>query len=52
MRLYLMQHGRPVAKKENPDRPSLDQGKEDVERVALAASLHILMRGSFQAFLL
>lgn len=34
MRLYLMQHGRPVAKEENPDRPLSDHGKRDVERVA------------------
>lgn len=34
MRLYLMQHGRPVAKEEDPDRPLSDQGKKDVEKVA------------------
>lgn len=34
MRLYLMQHGRPVAKEDNPDRPLSDKGKEEVEKVA------------------
>ena len=29
MRLYLMQHGRPVAKEENRDRPLSDQGKRE-----------------------
>ena len=34
MRIYLMQHGRPVSKKEDPDRPLSDQGRGDVERMA------------------
>ncbi len=34
MKLYLMQHGRPVAKEEDPDRPLSDQGKKDVEKMA------------------
>ena len=34
MRLYLMQHGKPVPKEENPDRPLSDQGRSDVERMA------------------
>lgn len=34
MKLYLMQHGRPVAKEEDPDRPLSDQGQRDVEKVA------------------
>ena len=34
MKLYLMQHGRPVAKEDNPDRPLSDQGEKDVEKVA------------------
>ncbi len=34
MNIYLMQHGRPVPKEENPDRPLSDQGRADVERMA------------------
>jgi phosphohistidine phosphatase len=34
MKIYLMQHGKPVAKEEDPERPLSDQGKMDVERVA------------------
>ncbi len=34
MSVYLMQHGNPVPKEEDPDRPLSDQGKGDVERVA------------------
>lgn len=34
MRIYLMQHGKPVSKEEDPDRPLSDQGKKDVERIA------------------
>lgn len=33
-RIYLMRHGRPVSKKEDPDRPLSDQGRDDVERMA------------------
>ena len=33
MKVYLVQHGKPVAKEENPDRPLSDAGKKDVERV-------------------
>lgn len=34
MKIYLMQHGKPLSKEEDPDRPLSDQGKKDVERVA------------------
>ena len=34
MRIYLMQHGKPVSKEEDPDRPLATQGKRDVERMA------------------
>jgi phosphohistidine phosphatase len=34
MRAYLMQHGKPVSKEENPDRPLSVEGKNDVERMA------------------
>jgi phosphohistidine phosphatase len=40
MKLYLMQHGRPVAKEENPDRPLSDQGEKDVEKVAAFLNKH------------
>jgi phosphohistidine phosphatase len=33
MRVYLMQHGKPLPKEEDPDRPLSDQGKVDVGRV-------------------
>ena len=34
MRVYLMQHGRPVSKEEDPDRPISNEGRDDVHRVA------------------
>jgi phosphohistidine phosphatase len=34
MSVYLMQHGKPVPKDEDPDRPLSDQGKADVGSVA------------------
>ena len=34
MRIYLMQHGKPVPKEEDPDRPLSDQGKGEVEKVS------------------
>jgi phosphohistidine phosphatase len=34
MNIYLVQHGKPVSKEENPDKPLSNKGKEDVERVA------------------
>jgi len=34
MRIYLMQHGKPVSKEEDPGRPLSDQGRNDVERMA------------------
>lgn len=34
MRIYLMQHGKPVPKEEDPDRPLSDRGKGDVGRVS------------------
>jgi len=34
MKIYLMQHGKPVPKEENPERPLSVEGKGDVERLA------------------
>jgi len=34
MRIYLVQHGRPVSKEENPQRPLSDTGRRDVSKVA------------------
>ena len=34
MRIYLMQHGKPVSKEEDPERPLSDEGKNDVESMA------------------
>lgn len=34
MKIYLMQHGKPLSKEEDPDRPLSDQGKQDVEKIA------------------
>ena len=34
MRIYLMRHGIPVSKEEDPERPLSDQGRGDVERIA------------------
>ena len=34
MRMYLMQHGKPVPKEEDPDRPLSEQGRSDVERMS------------------
>lgn len=34
MNVYLVQHGRPVPKEENPDRPLSDQGRREAERMA------------------
>lgn len=34
MKLYLMQHGRPVAKEEDPERPLSSQGIDDVKKMA------------------
>ena len=34
MRIYLMQHGKPVSKEEDPERHLSDEGKDDVERMA------------------
>jgi phosphohistidine phosphatase len=34
MRVYLVQHGVPVPKEKNPDRPLSDRGRYDVERAA------------------
>jgi phosphohistidine phosphatase len=33
MKVYLVQHGKPVPKEENPDRPLSDGGRKDVEKV-------------------
>ncbi|MFC1850911.1 phosphohistidine phosphatase SixA [candidate division CSSED10-310 bacterium] len=35
MKLYLVQHGKPVPKEKNPDRPLSEQGISDVEQVAI-----------------
>lgn len=34
MNIYLVQHGNPVPKEKDPDRPLSDKGKKDVEKVA------------------
>jgi phosphohistidine phosphatase len=34
MNIYLVQHGKPFSKEENPDKPLSNKGKEDVGRVA------------------
>ena len=34
MRVYLMQHGKPIPKEENPERPLSVAGKKDVERMS------------------
>jgi phosphohistidine phosphatase len=34
MKIYLMQHGKPLSKEGDPDRPLSDQGKKDVEKIA------------------
>jgi len=36
MRIYLVQHGRPVSKEENPQRPLSDAGRDDVRKMAEA----------------
>ena len=33
MILYLMQHGKPVSKDENPERPISEQGSDDIKKV-------------------
>ncbi|MFC1866853.1 phosphohistidine phosphatase SixA [Thermodesulfobacteriota bacterium] len=35
MKLYLLQHGTPVPKEENPDRPLSSEGRDDINRMAL-----------------
>lgn len=34
MKLYLMQHGKPLSKEEDPERPLSGQGIEDIKKVA------------------
>ncbi|MFH1292868.1 MAG: phosphohistidine phosphatase SixA [Pseudomonadota bacterium] len=34
MNIYLMQHGKPVPKEKNPDKPLSDRGRDDVEKMA------------------
>jgi len=34
MKIYLMQHGKPVSKEEDPNKPLSEQGRDDVERVS------------------
>jgi phosphohistidine phosphatase len=38
MNLYLMQHGRPLPKEENPKKPLSDKGIKDVKRMAVFLS--------------
>ncbi|MBW1942827.1 MAG: histidine phosphatase family protein, partial [Deltaproteobacteria bacterium] len=33
MKVYLMQHGKPVSKEENPDRPLSEDGRRGVEKM-------------------
>lgn len=35
MKAYLIQHGKPVSKEENPDKPLSEEGKKDVTKMAL-----------------
>jgi phosphohistidine phosphatase len=35
MHIYMMQHGNPLSKEQDPDRPLSDQGRADVEKMAL-----------------
>ena len=34
MNIYLVQHGKPIPKEQDPERPLSPQGKEDVEKIA------------------
>jgi phosphohistidine phosphatase len=34
MKIYLMQHGKPLPKEKDPERPLSDQGRDEVERMA------------------
>jgi phosphohistidine phosphatase len=34
MNIYLMQHGNPVPKEKNPDKPLSDRGRDDVGKMA------------------
>ena len=34
MNIYLMQHGKPVTKEKNPDKPLSDRGRDDVRKMA------------------
>lgn len=34
MRIYLIQHGKPVPEEENPARPLSERGRDDVEHMA------------------
>ena len=34
MNIYLMQHGKPVPKEKNPDKPLSDRGRDDVRKIA------------------
>jgi len=34
MNIYLMQHGKPVPKEKNPDKPLSDRGRDDVRKMA------------------
>ena len=38
MKVYLMQHGKPMSKEENPDKPLSEEGRKDVE--IMASLLH------------
>ena len=35
MKIYLVQHGKPVSKEENPEKPLSEQGRREVEKVAV-----------------
>jgi phosphohistidine phosphatase len=35
MHIYMMQHGTPISKEQDPDRPLSDKGRADVEKMAL-----------------
>ena len=34
MNIYLMQHGKPVSKEKDPDKPLSDRGRDEVEKIA------------------
>lgn len=42
MKLYVIQHGNPVPKEDNPDRPLSIQGERDVRKIALYLEEHAI----------